>query len=161
MAKKLRGRPDHRRVKRNRSYSIEEVARLLGVHKNTVRAWIRDTLQPVDRTRPQLIRGVDLIDFLKRRRILNKRPCGPGQIYCVPCRTPQVPACEMADYVAKTDRTGSLSGLCPKCERMIYRTISWARFEEACGTLEVRIMKPHLRIADSASSSVNSDFEQE
>jgi hypothetical protein len=104
MAKKSTSRPDHRRVKLHRSYSVDEVARLFDMHRNTVRAWIRDGLPLLDRKRPQLIHGTDLMDFLKRRRARNKRPCGPGQIYCVRCHSPQAPAAGMADYAARTLR---------------------------------------------------------
>jgi hypothetical protein len=64
MAKPPCRRPDHRPVKVHRSYLIEEAANVLHVHKNTVRAWIRTGLPLIDRTRPFLIRGEDLIAYL-------------------------------------------------------------------------------------------------
>jgi Helix-turn-helix domain len=161
MAKPPCRRPDHRPVKVHCSYLIEEAADVLHVHKNTVRAWIRTGLPLVDRKRPYLIRGEDLIAYLKRRHAQNKRPCGPGQIYCLRCRTPQTPGGDMADYVARTDRTGDLIGICPRCEMMIYRRISWAHFAEVCGTLEVRITQPHLRLSEGTCLSVSSDFDKE
>jgi hypothetical protein len=159
MAKNPCRRPDHRRVKVHRSYTVEEAAGALGAHRNTVRLWIRDGLPLVDRKRPYLIRGLDLIAYLKRRRAENKRPCGVGQIYCLRCRIPQTPAGGMADYAARTDRTGDLIGLCPRCELVCHRRISRTRFVEVCGTLEVRIMQPHLHIADASFPSVGSDFQ--
>jgi hypothetical protein len=144
--KKPHRRRDHRWVKQHRSYSIEEAAQTLRVHQNTVRFWISCGLPLVDRKRPHLIKGVDLIDFLKQRRSQNKRPCGPGQIYCLRCRAPRAPAAGMADYFARTDTTGDLIGLCPICETVIYRRISWSRLQEVRGPLEVQIMQPHLRI---------------
>jgi excisionase family DNA binding protein len=161
MAKPPCRRPDHRPVKVHRSYSIEEAANVLHVHKNTVRAWIRTGLPVIDRTRPFLIRGEDLIAYLKRRHAQNKRPCGPGQIYCLGCRIIQTPAGGMADYVARTEQTGDLIGLCPQCEMVMYRRISWARFDEVCGTLEVRVTHPHLRLSEGACLSVSSDFDKE
>jgi hypothetical protein len=158
MAKKSRRRPDHRRVKLHRSYSLDEVARLFDRHKNTVRAWIRDGLPLLDRKRPQLIHGTDLVDFLKRRRARNKRPCGPGQIYCVRCHSPQAPAAGMADYVARTCAVGDLIGLCPTCETLIYRRVNLPRLDQIRGNLEVQIVQPHSPIADGSCPSVNSDF---
>jgi len=52
--------PNPRRVKIHRSYSVEEMSRLLGVHKNTVRNWLKNGLEPIDDQRPTLIRGSDL-----------------------------------------------------------------------------------------------------
>jgi hypothetical protein len=57
-------RPDRRRVKLLRSYTIDEAARTLEVHRNTVRHWIKAGLRVIDDKRPILILGSDLADFL-------------------------------------------------------------------------------------------------
>jgi len=160
MAKSPCRRPDERQVKIHRSYSIEEAAACLNVHKNTVRAWIRNGLPLIERQRPFLIHGSDLVAFLKRRRIANKRPCGPGQLYCLRCRTPKAPAGGMADYAAKTAKTGDLVGICPDCDAMMYRRISWAHFAQVRGDLDVQIVQAHLRLAEDASPSVNCNLDQ-
>ena len=41
--------------KLNRSYDVGELARRTRVHKNTVRNWMRNGLEPVDGKRPVLI----------------------------------------------------------------------------------------------------------
>jgi len=38
---------------------VEEVSRLFGIHKNTVRNWLRQGLAPIDVQRPTVIRGDD------------------------------------------------------------------------------------------------------
>jgi len=153
--------PDHRRVKVHRNYAIDEIAGLLNVHVGTVRVWIRNGLPLIDHQRPYLISGLALMTFLKLRRAQNRRPCGPAEIYCLRCRAPQRPAGDMADYIAWTDRTGDLIGLCPRCEMAMYRRISRARFAEICAGLEVRIMQEHLRLSASTCPSVNDHFGQE
>ena len=60
--------PNHRLVKVHRSYSVEEISSLLGVHKNTVRAWLKQGLPPIDGRRPTLVHGPTLIRLLKDRR---------------------------------------------------------------------------------------------
>ena len=60
--------PNPRLVKIHRSYTVEEVARILGKHKNTVRAWIKQGLRPIDGRRPMLIHGLELVSFLQNRR---------------------------------------------------------------------------------------------
>jgi len=49
--------PNYRRVKIHLSYTVEGVARLLEVHKNTVRAWLKSGLAKIDDRRPTMILG--------------------------------------------------------------------------------------------------------
>jgi hypothetical protein len=90
-------RPNHRLVKSHRSYTVEEIARLFAIHKNTVRGWLKTGLRTIDDKRPMLILGNDLIAFLQARRAGKKQRCRPGQMYCVRCRLPKFPAAGMAD----------------------------------------------------------------
>ena len=150
--------PNYRLVKIHRSYTVEEVASLLKSHRNTVREWIKRGLPTNDQRRPALILGRHLFAFLQERRAKNKRPCQPGQIYCVRCRTPQKPAGGMAEYQALTAKHGNLVGICPCCECMMYRRVSLAKLEVVCGTLDLALPKALLRIGESCLPSVNSDF---
>lgn len=139
--------PNPRLVKIHRSYSVEDIARLLGVHKNTVRQWIKAGLPTIDQQRPALIQGRDLVDFLTQRRKARKRPCKPGEIYCVRCRQPKAPAGDMADYLPSTSSSGNLVGICPSCDLMIYRRVSYLKLEQVRGKLAVRLPEAgkHIR----------------
>jgi Helix-turn-helix domain len=77
-----RRHPNPRRVKIHRNYSVEEVARLFGIHKNTVRGWLKRGLPAIDDRRPTLILGQELSRFLRERRQKEKQRCGPGRIFC-------------------------------------------------------------------------------
>jgi excisionase family DNA binding protein len=101
----------HRLLKTHRSYTVDELARLLATHKNTIRNWIKGGLPVIDDKRPALIRGSELIGFLKARRTSAKRPCGPGFLFCLKCRSPREPGARMADYLPLTSTSGNLSGL--------------------------------------------------
>jgi excisionase family DNA binding protein len=82
-----RHRPDRRRIKMHLNYTVDEAARTVGVGRPAVRRWIKAGIPVVDGRKPALIRGVDLLEFLKTRA-KPKRPCPPGQCYCVKCKTP-------------------------------------------------------------------------
>ena len=155
MAQRL---PNPRRAKIHRNYTVEEVAQLYGVHRNTVRQWIKQGLPVCDNRRPVLILGGELAAFLTRKRASNKRPCKAGEIYCVRCRAPQSPALGMADYEPLTATGGNLVGLCPQCGRMMYRRVNRARLGIVARNLEVRLTRGQERIDKSNNSSVNSDF---
>jgi Helix-turn-helix domain len=153
-------RPNYRLVKIHRSYTMEEVARLLGTHKNTVRAWVKAGLPICDGKRPTLILGRELAGYLKARRTKNKRPCQPGEIYCVRCRAPKQPAGEMAEYQPITESQGNLIGICSDCEGMIFRRTSLAKLRQIRGKLDITFAGAQQQVNKSLQPTVNSDFRQ-
>src|SRR5207245_6300414 len=121
---------NHRRVKIHRSYTVEEIARLCGNHKNTVRAWVKAGLPTCDLKRPTLILGRDLAAFLQDRRAKGKQPCRPGEIYCVRCRSPKTAAGNLVDYEPVSDKIGHLTASCPDCEGCGITTVRTRRRSE-------------------------------
>jgi hypothetical protein len=67
----------------------------------------------------------------------QKQPCRPGEIYCLPCRAPKRPALSMTEYIPRTNSRGMLRGICPTCERLIYRAVNLASVDQMRGDLEV------------------------
>ena len=130
-------RPNPRLAKIHRNYTVEEIAKLYGVHRNTVRAWIKRGLPTVDLRRPLLVLGSQLTEFLNVRRALNKRTCRPGEIYCVRCREPRVPAGNQVHYRPLTPAQGNLVGLCPQCGAGVYRRVSLEKLAQVLGPLVI------------------------
>ena len=137
--------PNPRLAKIHRTYSVEDAARLFRIHKNTVRNWLRQGLEPLDDRRPTVILGLELRRFLTVRRARTKQSCGLGRIYCLPCRAAKVPAGSMAECVATGDTTGSLQGICPDCNRMIYRRINPQKLDAVRGDLDITVTQAALR----------------
>ena len=152
-----RRRPNPRLVKIHRNYTVDEIARTFGNHKNTVRAWIKQGLSTIDSRRPTLIYGLDLVRFLENRRKNSRQTCGPGQIYCVKCRAPKAPAEAIVDYISITATSGNLRGICPDCEILIHRRVSLARLDDVCGDLEVAFPQAVPRIRERTVPSVDCD----
>ena len=128
------------------------MARLFNVHKNTVRNWFKQGLEPIDGQRPTVVRGEEIRRFLAERRARAKRPCGPGRIYCLPCRAPKVPAGKMAECVATGDTTGTLQGICPDCDRMIYRRVNPQKLDAVRGDLDVTVTQARPRIEETSEA---------
>lgn len=149
--------PNPRRAKIHRSYSVEEVSRLFAVHKNTVRNWVRKGLSPIDGHRPTVIRGIELRRFLTARRTSTRQTCGPGRIFCLPCRAPKVPAGNMADCISMSETTGTLRGICPDCDRMIYRRVNPQKLDTVRGDLDITVTKVRSRIEGTVRPNVNCD----
>jgi hypothetical protein len=150
--------PNPRLAKIHRNYSVEEVSRLFAVHKNTVRTWLRQGLRPIDDQRPTLVRGEELARFLADRRARTKQTCGPGRIYCLACRAPKVPAGKMADCIVTGINMGALQGICPDCNRIIYRRVNPQKLADVIGDLEVTVTHVRSRIEDSKNPNVNCDL---
>ena len=150
--------PNPRLAKIHRNYTVEEVAALFGVHRNTVREWVKRGLPTTDDRRPMLILGRDLVTFLHARRTKNKRTCQPGEIYCVRCRAPRAPAGDMADYQPVTETLGNLIGICTRCDAMMYRRVSLTKLKQVRGGLDITMPQALPHIDESAQPSVNSDL---
>ncbi len=154
-------RPNHRQVKVHRNYTVEEIASLFGVHKNTVREWIKAGLPVLDDRRPMLILGQELAAFLQARRTRNKQTCQPGQMYCVRCRAPKMAAGDMADYLPKTEKLGMLKAICPDCHSMMNRRVSMAKLAQVRGKLAITFPQGLDQVSNSIQPLVNSDLNRE
>jgi hypothetical protein len=150
--------PNPRLAKIHRNYTVEEIAKLFDIHRNTVRAWIKQGLPLNDNKRPMLVLGRHLAVFLQARRVKNKRTCLPGEIYCVRCREPRAPAGDMADYEAVTETLGNLIGICPDCDTIMYRRINLSKLATIRGRLNITIPQALPHISDRAQPSVNCDL---
>lgn len=155
--RRRRARPNHRLLRIHRSYTVEEAARTLGVHRNTIRRWLADGLAAIDDRRPILIHGLALSQFLQARHRRARTPCAPGQLYCVRCRAARYPAAGMVDYVPFNTLAGNLRGICPECETLMHRRVSRAGIEGFVENLKLAFPQAQTRIGDSASPTVNSD----
>ena len=148
--------PNHRHVKIHRSYTVEEIANLFGIHKNTVRRWVKSGLATIDDKRPMLILGHDLVAFLQARRVKNKQACKPGEIYCVGCRSPKFPAGDMAEYSPVTEKFGNLIAICPDCNSIMNRRVSLAKIGQVRGNMDITFPQVMRQVVDSTKPTVNS-----
>jgi len=148
-------------VKPGHIYIVNEIADRFGVHKNTVLSWIKQGLKTSDGIKRYLIRGHDLRDFLQAKRKKHKCICQLDEIYCVKCRAAKKPAGMMADYKPPAKGLlGSIMGMCPDCECMIYRRTSPKRLEQIRQYLQITIPMGNQQLGNTNQPIVNSDFNQ-
>jgi hypothetical protein len=153
--------PNHRLVKIHRSYTVEEIAVLFAIHKNTVRRWIKEGLTTTDDRRPMLILGHVLVAFLQARRLKNKQSCKPGELYCVRCRAPKSPAGNMAEYSPITEKFGNLVGICPECDSFMNKHVSLVKIGQVIGIIDISFPEEVRQLIERTNPTVNSDLKGE
>lgn len=126
-----KARPNPYRAKIHYSYSVAEVAKLYGVHRNTVRAWQRGGLESFRVGREDLILGSELRDFLLRRQARRRVKTQPGQIHCMKCKASRAPAEDWVEIAGPPAATLNIRALCGECGSLMHRRVSVGRLQES------------------------------
>jgi hypothetical protein len=132
-------------IKTHFSYTANELATRLGVHKNTIRNWTRGGLPSLP-GRPMLFHGGSVRAFLAASNASRKRPCPPGALYCFRCREARRPALGMVDYITGMGGAGNLSAICDACGAMMHRRSSRAALPVVMPGLRVTIREALPRL---------------
>lgn len=148
-------------IKLHRPYTVDEAARLLEVHKHTVRNWIKEGLPTADGLRPIIVEGRALRKFLLDRRKAAQRPSRPGTIYCFKCRQPRPPAFGMVEFKFRTSTAGTLIALCEVCSTAMHRAARYSAIAEIMPGLTVQITKAGARIMGRTQPFPNCDLKQD
>jgi hypothetical protein len=115
--------PNYRLAKIHHNYSVEQTAKLFGVHRNTVRQWVKRGLSVIA-GHPVLVLGRDLRAFLHQRREQAKRRCRDNEMFCLRCRQPRTPAADMVEYQPMPPNRARLVALCSSCGGVMYRSVN-------------------------------------
>ncbi len=145
-----------RRIEGWRAYTVDELARLLGVHKNTVRHWIRVGLPLIDGAKPQLIKGREAKVFLTARRVRRRKRCRLEQLYCFTCRESRDPAERMADLLDHPTAP-MLRALCATCGGVMNKRVSRRDVARLRELLEVQFMQRERTLNQAPPALENRD----
>ena len=72
-------------VKTLHSYTFEEISELFNIHVKTVHTWKKAGLKIIDDSRPFLVMGYDLKEFIKDKIVKRKVKLMPNEFYCARC----------------------------------------------------------------------------
>lgn len=109
------------------TYDIEEVCRIFKLHKQTVRSWIKQGLKTIDKGRPTLIHGSNLIEYLQEQNSRGKCSLEFDQFFCMKCKD----ACyAYRNYIAVNDKERVLyvKAKCRECKTTMCKSYQLAAF---------------------------------
>jgi hypothetical protein len=145
------------RIKKSCSYDPADIAKLFGIHRNTVRHWLKEGLTAIDGRRPTLVTGAVLKAFIAKRQQAGRRTCALGEFFCFRCRAPRKPWGGMADFSIHTNKIIKATALCSVCETAMYRAIRRADLSKFTTLIEPQEL-PSERLEDRPDASANCDF---
>lgn len=153
MVRKSR-RINTRRIRQNYSYLVQEFAECLGVHKNTVRNYIKDGLPVIDDQRPQRIHGSDGIEFLNEKQARRNCKCAANEFYCLKCRCPRKAVPGSVSFITLSKTKLNIFGKCDVCGTDMYRGGSEAKRVEYAKTFGIE-RQGGEHITETPSPSLN------
>lgn len=154
------GKSNYTRIKIHRNYTMEELAGVLGVHKNTVLGWVKNGLPCLKDRRPFLIVGREAKAYLHAKRDSMKRRCKLHELYCMRCKKPVEPMNGQVEYHSNSSGKGRLQGKCQHCGATINKFISNAHLETYLEVFQVVVPKGLEHIKDSMRTFLNRDFKE-
>ena len=149
-----------RRVRARYIYNVREAAKVTGATPGTVRHWLKGGLAPVSGIYPTIIRGVDIIAYFDRVRQARKRPCGPGRLFCLGCKSPKRPAFDEVEFLLDGPTLGAIRGLCPDCSSVMNRRVSRARLNAVVADLKLSMRPGDSHLSGTINPSCNDDSER-
>ena len=155
-----RSKPRLKGIKTHRNYTVDEVAKALGVSKGTVRRWIKCGLPVLKERKPMLILGADLVEFHDGRNA-SRVSCQLHECFCVKCQAAKPPALDMAEFVPLRPTDGNLRALCPTCGNLMHKRIARHSLEQLGRILEITIAQAPKRLTETADPCTNDHFPRE
>ena len=133
--------PSAKKIKAARSYTIPEVAEVLGCTTRTVRSWAGMGLRVLTENRPFLIVGDDLKKFLAAKSASKKVKLAPNELFCLSCKAPRQPLGMMTDEIRQSANISRLVGLCQVCGGTCNRMIGTRALPEFARIFDIASKK--------------------
>jgi hypothetical protein len=147
-----------------RVYSFSDIAEMLDTHIRTVQRWKAEGLKIHDEeTRPFLVMGQDLQEFLKARSRSRKRPLQPGEFYCPRCRKQTRSAADRVEAhftgkpLGRVYKQVLLRGVCENCGQSLLLFSSDKKLADL-RRIGLTFTEQHPALNGNIDSSVNADM---
>lgn len=121
---------DPRKVKRHRSYTVQDLAELYGVGTRTVRQWIKLHGLPVlEGSYPVMMHWLDIRNWMKAWQAARKWTCAADEMSCLKCRGPRKVKAGTFRVAKSNKATLMLHGDCETCGKPMNRATSREKLE--------------------------------
>ena len=164
MAKKKR-KYNTNLIKQRHSYTIAEIAQIYRVHIRAVQSWIRQDLQVLDtNSKPYLIYGTDIRQFLKQRADKRKHPISDNEFFCPKCKLARKSIKNSIRFEVTKKKLGKhnkltfIRGTCEICGSRLIRFTSDKKLEETLKKL-VPSEEFETLLSGNRYASMNTDIE--
>lgn len=147
------------RIRQNHAYTFQEAADTVGVHKNTVRQWVKQGLKIMDAVRPLLIHGSELKAFLIKRKADARVVCRPHEFYCIKCQAARCTQDNFVDVVIRHARLMTLKGKCTVCSTTMNKGIGEEKILAGLNGLIIRTVQPE-HLMETLSPTLNCYLKQ-
>lgn len=118
-------------IRRNYTYSVDEIAEKYSKATDTVLRWIRDDgLKRNLHSRKYFVHGSDLATFLEKRNGKNKRPCKDDEIYCVKCKAPRRPKPASLKFEKLPNKAIRVLAQCAVCGTRMNKPVSGKKWSK-------------------------------
>jgi len=146
-------------IKETLSYSTQEIADLLSIHKRTVQEWHKEGLPRIDSRKPFLVLGSNLKEFIRSRQNKRKQKCRINEFYCMKCKEPRQSRNNLVDIRFLSASRLLVIGLCVQCHTRINKIGSIKNIDEI--TKIFAIQQIHNRdLVGFDLPSCNTDIEE-
>ncbi len=130
MARVKKRKPDLRRIRPSKTYTLPAIAKALDRDIATVRSWVREGLPLLSDQNPVLVFGSDLKDWLQFKQKARKRKCQLGELFCFKCKQPRKPLPGSVVIIPRNEKTVSIKGQCSVCGTKMNQVGSMSKMVE-------------------------------
>jgi len=146
----MRKRYKLRKIVSKRAYTTEEIAQLLDVHVQTVRAWRKEGLQPIEKnSSPYLFLGNDVRAFLAKELSKQKRQLSENEFYCLRCNSAVTPnstyVIDRGITIGKNKQSIFFAGRCPTCDLELRRFATKEQIDASNARNKLLAKQPKLQ----------------
>lgn len=106
---------NYKLIESNRSYSTEKIKKLIGIHEQTIREWIKECNLECVSKKPILIYGAVLKEFIKNRNENHKKTLNFNEFKCLKCKAILIPQGNQISIYNNKNGSIRATGICQNC----------------------------------------------